>query len=233
VSNTLPLYAKGPTILVERSDSLGRMRFRPVSIDRLVDELADVLAARPGRIRVAVDGAPPARPAEFADELGAALRLRGRPVRRVSAADFLRPASLRFERGKRNPDARYDDWLDSGGLTREVLDPAGPGGSGRVLPTLWDAATDRATRADYVAVPDGGVVVLDGELLLGRGLAVEHTVHLWMSASALARRMPEDETWALPAFARYDVEVRPLHLADTGVRMDDRAHPAVLDDSPV
>jgi len=37
----------------------------------------------------------------------------------------------------------------------------------------------------------------------------------------------------LPAFERYDAEVRPLHTADTGVRVDDAAHPAILDDSPV
>jgi hypothetical protein len=204
-----------------------------MSTDLLVEELADVLAARPGWVRVAVDGAPPTRPGDLADALGAALRLRGRPVLRVSAADFLRPASLRFERGKLNPDARYDDWLDAGGLAREVLDPLRPGGSGRVLPSLWNASTDRATRAEYVAMPDGGVLVVDGELLLGRGLSFEHTAHLWMSASALARRTPEADSWALPAFARYDVEARPLHLADTGVRVDDPAHPALLDDGPV
>jgi hypothetical protein len=180
---------------------------------------------------VAVDGAPPSRPEAFADRLAEALRLRGRPALRVSARDFLRPASLRFERGREDPDARYDDWLDAGGLTREVLAPLAPGGSGRVLPSLWDAAADRATRADYVELADGGVLVLDGELLLGRGFPFEHTVHLWLSAPALARRFAEE--WALPAFARYDARVRPLHIADTGVRVDDPDHPALLDDSPV
>jgi hypothetical protein len=206
-----------------------------VSLDRLVTELADAIAERtPGEwIRVAIDGAPATEPARLADPLAEALRLRGRPVLRVSAADFRRPASLRFERGKENPDARYTDWLDAGGLTREVLDPLGPGGSGRVLPTLWDTSTDRASRADYVTLPAGGVLILDGELLLGRGLALEHTVHLWMSAPALARRTKPDDSWSLPAFARYDAEVRPLHTADTGVRVDDPAHPALLDDSAV
>jgi hypothetical protein len=118
-------------------------------------------------------------------------------------------------------------------LSREVLEPAGPGGSGRVLPTLWDTSTNRSTRASYVRLPAGGVLVVDGELLLGRGLAVEHTVHLWMSAPALTRAMPAEEAWALPAFARYEAEVNPLLRADTGVRMDDPAHPAVLDDTAV
>ena len=134
------------------------MRFRPVSPEALVAELASSVAARPGRVRVLVDGAPPARPGELASSLATALRVLGRAVVHVSAEDFLRPASLRFERGREDPDSRYEDWLDAGGLTREVLDPVRPGGSGRVLPSLWDAATDRATRADYVEVPDGGVV---------------------------------------------------------------------------
>jgi|SRR4051812_18084022 len=212
---------------------IGAMRFRPVTLELLVDELADAIAARSaaGWTRVAVDGAPPSRPGPFADQLAEGLRLRGRPVLRVSAADFLRPASLRFERGREDPDARYDDWLDRGALTREVLAPLAPDGTGRVLPSLWDAAADRATRAPYTDLPAGGVLVLDGELLLGRGLAFEHTVHLSLSAPALARR--STEAWALPAFARYDAEVRPLHIADTGVRVDDPDHPAVLDDSPV
>ncbi|MCT2585259.1 uridine kinase [Actinophytocola gossypii] len=211
------------------------VRFRPISPELLVDEVAERVAGRPAGAwaRVAVDGAPPADPAALADALAEALRLRGRSVLRVSAGDFLRPASLRFERGREDPDARYDDWLDVGGLRREVLDPLEAGGTGRVLPTLWNAETDRASRAEYVALAEGGVLVLDGTLLLGRGLPFEHTVHLWISAPALARRTPAAEAWMLPAFARYDAEARPLHVADTGVRVDDPARPAVLDDSPV
>ena len=210
------------------------MRFRPTSFEALVADLTERVAARPplGWTRVVVDGAPPTEPARLADALVGPLRVRGRAVRRVSAADFLRPASLRFEHGRENPDARYDGWLDTAGLRREVLDQLEPGGSGRVLPTLWNAEADRATRAGYESLPGGGVLVLDGEFLLGRGLPVELSVHLWMSAPALARRLPARERWALPAFARYDAEVGPLWLADVGVRVDDLRHPARLDAGP-
>lgn len=205
---------------------------RPVSLEVLAGELADLIAASPWT-RIVVDGAPPTEPGAFADTLAERLRLRGRAVIRVSAVDFLRPASLRFERGRHNPDARYSDWLDAGGLTREVLGPAGPGGSGRVLPSLWNAATDRATRADYLPLPERGVLVVDGELLLGRGLVFDHAVHLWMSPPALIRATPAEDAWALPAFARYEAEVNPLLSADVGVRVDDPAHPAVLDETAV
>jgi hypothetical protein len=207
------------------------MRFRPISPDLLLTEVAETIITRPGETwtRVAVDGAPPAEPGAFADRLADELRVRGRATQRVSAADFLRPASLRFERGRTDPDARYDDWLDVGALTREVFAPLGPDGSGRLLPSFWNSSTDRATRAAYVDLPPGGVLVLDGELLLGRGLPVDCAVHLWLSPAALRRRTPDDDTWALPAFERYHSTVRPLDRADFAVRMDDPAHPALLD----
>jgi hypothetical protein len=163
----------------------------------------------------------------LADRVAEELRVRGRAARRVSAVDFLRPASLRFERGRTDPDARYDDWLDVGALTREVFAPLGPDGSGRILPTFWDPATDRATRADYVDLPRGGVLVLDGELLLGRGLPFDCAVHLWLSPAALRRKL--SDPWALPAFERYHSTVHPLDRADLAVRVDDPAHPALLD----
>jgi hypothetical protein len=208
------------------------MRARPISPSLLVEDLADrVAAVRPSSwARVAVDGPPAARPHELADAMVDPLRLRGREVLRVSAADFLRPASLRLEFGRDDPDVFYTDWLDANGLIREVLGPLEPGGSGRVLPALWDAATDRAVRADYVTLPAGGVLLLDGPLLLGRGLPFDHVIHLWMSPAALARRAAPDERWTLPAYARYDAEVAPPQIADTVVRVDDRSHPALVEE---
>lgn len=211
---------------------IGRMRFRPVTPDLLLAEVTETIITREGEkwTKVAVDGAPPAEPGAFADRLADALRLAGRPVRRVSASDFLRPASLRFERGRTDPDARHDDWLDTGALAREVLEPLGPDGSGRILPSLWNAETDRATRAPYVDLPPGGVLVVDGELLLGRGLPFDCAVHLWLSPAALRRRTAAADAWALPAFERYHSTTRPLYAADFAVRVDDPAHPALLDE---
>lgn len=204
------------------------MRYRPITFELLAEELAErVLAADAPWVRIAVDG--PAGTAELADALVDPLRLRGRAVQRVSTVDFLRPASLRFEYGKENPDSRYWSWLDEGAVRREVLDPLGRNGSGMVLPALWDAARDRATRLERVRLPEPGVLIADGEMLLGRGLPFELTVHLQLSPGALRRRLPEGEQWALPAFARYEEEVRPAEIADVVVRADDPRHPAVLD----
>ncbi|MFC4534689.1 uridine kinase [Sphaerisporangium dianthi] len=206
------------------------MDVRPISPSALVEELADRIAgaSRSSWVRVALDGAPAARPGELADALIGPLRLRGREVLRVPAAGFLRPASLRYEYGRTDPDAFYDGWQDFGALSREVLDPLEPGGSGKVLPSLWDAAADRATRAPYVTLPPGAVLLMDGRLLLGRWLPFEITVHLWLSPGALARRTPEEERWTLPAYARYEEEAAPRESADVVVRVDDPRHPAVV-----
>jgi hypothetical protein len=206
-----------------------------VSPDVLVEELAELIGAafagaRPGRrwLRVAVDGAPPTGAHALADALVTPLRVRGRPVQRVRADDFLRPASLRLERGRTDPDAFYEDWLDVRGLTREVLGPLGDTGTGRILPTLWDAATDRATRAGYVSLPDNGVLLLSGALLLGTGLPLDLVVHLSMSPGALGRRTADADRWTLPAYERYADEVDPAQFADVVVRVDDPRHPAIV-----
>jgi len=206
------------------------MKVRPVSFDVLVVELADRIAdLGSSRLRVLVDAAPAANPAALADALVDPLRLRGRAVVRVSAKDFLRPASLRFEHGRTDPDSYFEDWLDVNGLAREVLDPVEPNGTGRVLPSLWNAETDRASRASYVDVPENGIVLLDGALVLGRWLPFELTVHLDMSPAALRRRTPPDDHWTLPAFDRYRAEVEPATVADVVVKMDDPHHPALIE----
>ncbi|WP_433319085.1 uridine kinase [Micromonospora chersina] len=207
------------------------MRVRPITPELLVTELADRLAgaAAPGRLRVAVDGPPAAEPDALAAALVDPLRAAGRPVLHVRAADFLRPASIRLEHGRTNPDAYYEGWVDEAGLRREVLDPAGPDGSGRLLPSLWDAAVDRASRAPYVDLPPGGVVLVSGALLLGGGLPFDVAVHLVLSPAALDRRTDPELRWTLPAFARYADEVDPASFADVVVRADDPRRPALVE----
>ncbi|WP_245691714.1 uridine kinase [Geodermatophilus telluris] len=152
----------------------------------------------------------------------------GRPAVVVPAAGFLRPASLRLEHGRTDPDARYTDWLDTGALAREVLDRVGPGGPGEYLPVLWDVARDRAARAGYAPVPPGGVLLVPGPLLQGVGLAFDVVVHLRVAPAARRRRFPAEQAWELPAFDRYDDEVDPVALADAVVLADRPGHPALV-----
>ncbi|WP_328917189.1 MULTISPECIES: uridine kinase [unclassified Streptomyces] len=205
------------------------MQLTPITWPRMAEALAARIAAGPPPgpwWRVAVDGAPAARTGELADALAAELPALGHPVLRVRATGFLRPASLRLEYGHEDADAYYQLWLDTGALRREVLEPLGPGGTGRVLPSLRDPVTDRSTRADYVQLPPGGVLLLDGPLLLGQGLPLDLTVHLRLSRGALERRTAEAERWTLPAYERYAREALPEETADVTVRADDPRHPA-------
>jgi hypothetical protein len=203
---------------------MGIVRFRPITPDALVAGIADLLAARAGYVRVGIDGPPPARPGRLAAALVDPLRVRGRAALAVATAGFLRPASVRLERGRTNPDSFYENWFDLSALSREVLAPQE---TGLVLPDLWDPATDRATRSRPVPLPPGGVVLLHGPLLLGAGLALDFAVHLLMTPAALARRIDPELTWTLPAYERYAAEVAPQTFADIVVRADDPDHPAV------
>ncbi|WP_175408044.1 uridine kinase [Streptomyces sp. TRM64462] len=205
------------------------MRLEPITWERLADELATHLdALRPGDggpwLKAAVDGPPAARPGDLADAVAEELRLRGRAVLGIGTSGFLRPASLRYEYGKEDPDAYYGGWFDTGALWREVFGPLEPDGNGRVLPDLWDPVSDRATRSPYRELAPGGVLLLHGPFLLGHWFPFDLTVHLRLSRAALARRTPE--RWTLPAFERYETEVGPADAADVVVRADDPHHPA-------
>ncbi|MFJ5043713.1 uridine kinase [Streptomyces sp. NPDC088719] len=207
------------------------MRLEAITWERLAGELAryaDGLSAADGGpwLALGIDGAPAARTDASAERLARELRLLGRAVLVVSTEGFLRPASLRFEYGKRDPDAYVDSWYDTGALWREVFGPLEAGGTGRVLPDLWDPVTDRATRTPYRYLPEGGVVVVHGPFLLGHWFPFALGVHLRLSPGALRRRTAEPERWTLPAFARYEDEVAPMERADMVVRADDPSHPA-------
>lgn len=197
----------------------------------IVERIADAVVALPSGdpARVAIDG-PPWSGLDLAAGIPEALLTRGRTAYVVDVRDFLRPASVRLERGRDDPDAFYDDWIDIDGLRREVLEPLEAGGSRRILPSLWDVDRDRATRAAYVDVPPEGVVVVAGWFLLGRWLPFELTVHVALSAAARRRRVPaEDAARELPAWERYDAEVSPASCADLVIRADDPVHPALID----
>ena len=206
------------------------MRARPISPELLVEHVAEAVGRLPkdAPAAVALDGAPPTGTGELAAALVGALNLRGRAAVHVAALDYLRPASLRLELGREDPDLFYTEWLDLKAIEREVLGPLGPGGTARVLPRLWDARADRAYRAQYVQLGPGGVVLLDGSFLLGAGLSFDLTVHLSMSAAALARRTAPEQAWTLPAYRRYQDEARPAEYADIVVRCDDPRHPALV-----
>lgn len=212
-------------------------RIEPVSAALLVERVAGFVLARAeprartpaGQqqddvpVRLLVDGHPSTDPGRLADALVVPFEAAGRPAARVRVGDFLRPRSLRLERGRDDADSLLDDWIDVGALNREVLTRVVD--RREYLPSLRDPDTDRATRAGYRAAAPGTVVVLDGALTIGRGLAVDIAVHLALKPATLRRRTPPGEAWALPAYERYAREIEGV--PDLVVRVDHPDHPAL------
>jgi hypothetical protein len=176
--------------------------------------------------RLGIDGPVERDTQEFADLVAAALTEQAVPVARVSAGDFLRARSIRFEHGRDDPDACYDLWYDVPALRREVLDAVHERGTW--LPRLRDPQTDRSVRADPRPIAPGGVVVLDGRFLIRDDVrqSLDLTVHLNVSAGARARRVTEPAV--LGAWQRYLDEVDPEKKAGLVLRFDHPDRPADL-----
>ena len=203
--------------------------YEPVDAGRLSDVLAGQVASirTDHPLRVAVDGPRAASPIALAGGLLEPLRARGRAAEIIDAETFWRDASLRYEWGHTDLEAFTHHWLDADALRREVLTPLGPGGSSRFLPALRDPGTNRSVRAAPVLVPPNAVVLVAGELLLGRGLPFDYTVHLALDSGARRRLTPAEWQWTLSAHDSYARTVRPTELADVVVRYNDPRHPAI------
>lgn len=133
----------------------------------LLRELAGRLDARPARpiLRVAVDGVDGAGKTTFADELATALRGRGRTVIRASVDGFHAPREVRYRRGRASPEGFYRDSYDYTGLRAALLDPLGPGGSGRYRTAIFDHVADSPVDLpEQTAGPDS-ILILDGLFL--------------------------------------------------------------------
>ncbi len=181
--------------------------------------------------RVAVDGAVAADTALVADAVADAVRDLGRPVAHISADGYLHQPSLRLEHGAADADTGYERWVDHLALRREVLDPLGPGGSLRWLPSLRDPRSGRATREPARAAVPGTVAVLSGPFLLRWELAdaVDVGVHLSTTSAAISRRLSGDErVRVLGAWDRYLTETWPAQRADVVVAMERPTRPALL-----
>lgn len=182
------------------------------------------------RLRLGLDGPVEQDTAALADLVAAALAEQAVPVARVSTRDFLRGRSVRLEYGRDDPDSLHDLWYDFAALRREVLDPLLPAGRHTWLPRLRDPDTDRSVKVAVRPAPPGTVAVVDGRFLTRPDIrdGFDLVVHLDVSAAALQRRLPAEQTRAVGgAWRRYLDESDPLHRADLVVRFDHPDRPAL------
>jgi len=204
------------------------VQFSPLAPERLVADLASwIEALGSARRRVGVDGAAEIGAAALADAVATELRTRGRAVVRASTCWWWRPASLRLELGRTDVDMLLTGWVDTDALGRELLDPLGPGGTGRYLTRLRDPQTDRSLREPRLLAEPGAVVLLDGPFLMTSELPVDAIAHLQVSPAALSRALPADRQWWVEGFRQYLSRERPADNADVVIAYDHPRVPAV------
>lgn len=208
-----------------RPDARGGAAFVPLTPDQLAQRLARWIVGSGGqRLRVGFDGDETTGTTALADAVADAVRALDRPAVRVSTRWWWRPASLRLEFGRQDLESRLTGWVDAGALSREVIDPFGPAGSGRHLTRLRDPERDRAIRDDYRQAPAGAVLVLDGPLLGTHELDLDLRVSVGVSSGRLGRVLPDDRQWELAAFTAY---ARRWPAPDVVLSYDHPANPAV------
>lgn len=221
----------------------------PASKNRqeLLDALSDrIMALRPTRLRVIVDGYTASGKTSFAHELGAAIRARGRPTMRATFDDFKKPWSDAREKGydRLSGEGYYRNAPDFESARKLLLDPVGPEGSGIVALCARDPLTGEDLRAVTIEAPGNGVLIVDSVF----GMRPEYDdvwdYRIWIDVPpqlALARGIARDEALEGGDEAEqvhrdryhvaeqiYIVEVDPKAKADVIIDNTDYADPIVV-----
>ena len=162
---------------------------------------------------VAVDGVDGSGKTTFAARLAAAYE--DRPVVVVHEDDFLNPRRVRYRLGRDSPEGFFLDTYDLPALVANVLDPLP---QGRITPAVFDHRADAPVVAEPVAVPAGGVVIVEGmflhrDELAGRwDLSVFLDVPFEETVRRMAVRDGSEPDPAYPSVRRY-VEGQRIYLA--------------------
>jgi uridine kinase len=210
----------------------------------LLGRLADLIAAcHPAHpLRIAVDGVDAAGKTTLADELVAPLTERGRTVVRASVDGFHRPRADRYRRGELSAAGYYHDSFDYAALRADLLDPLGPGGTGRYRTATFDFRTDQPRAEPFQRAAADAVLVFDGVFLLRPELSDAWDLRIFLDVPfqetirrALARdRALYGSTQAveeryhhryLPGQRHYLATVQPQRIADVVIDNHDPATP--------
>lgn len=160
------------------------MQHRTNQMDSSIEKVATLVCGcrSEGIVRVAVDGVDGVGKSTFADALGSAVARMGRPVLRSSVDGFHNPREVRYRRGKASPEGFYLDSFDYAALRTHLLDPLGPGGSGRYCSAIFDHATDSPLPVQEQTAPPGSALILDGLFLHRRELREYWDLSIFLDA---------------------------------------------------
>jgi uridine kinase len=122
-----------------------------------------LVAIRPSRVRVVVDGRTASGKTSFAHELARAVRQLGRPTLRATFDDFKKPWRDAREKGydRLSGEGYYRNAPDFESARELLLLPAGPEGSGVVVLCAHDPLTGEDCRTTAVQAPDEAVLIVD------------------------------------------------------------------------
>ena len=220
---------QGTRWFAESRDSGSGTRARRVALKPHPDipAVADALAVRrPGHtLRVAVDGRTAAGKTTFAGHLAEALRAQGRDVVHAGIDGFHNPRAVRYAKGRMSAEGYYRDARDLPKLKAWLLEPLGPGGSGRYATASLDLEADVALEPGWREAPDDLILIVDGTFLQRPELAEcwDSVIYLDVSAEVSRQRgtgrdgAEMADAYAqryLPAFDMYLSDVDPLAGAE-------------------
>ncbi len=208
---------------------------------RLAATIAELHSER--IVRVAIDGVDGAGKTTLADALAPLIVAHGRPVIRASVDGFHHPRAIRYARGRHSPDGFYLDSYDYAAFRKLLLDPLGPGGSGRYVAKHFDHRTDASVDAEVQQAPPTAALIVDGiflhrpELRSQWDLSIFLKVDFNISVPRGAQRGPDFGSPDTDAPAnqryvdgqkRYFAECAPEQSADIVIGYNDLREPKVV-----
>lgn len=211
---------------------------------RVIEQLRDAIVGmrRAHTVRVAIDGVGAAGKTVLADELAHAVRRSRKPVIRAGIDGFHNPRRVRHARGPESPAGYYLDSFDYGAVSRCLLEPLGPGGSGRYRTAVYDFRADSHVDAPELVAPPSAVLIFDGVFLQRPEIRRSWDFTVFVQASfevTVTRAITRDvELFGSPEAVRarylaryvpgerlYLERDRPRERADVVVLNDDPANP--------
>lgn len=117
-------------------------------------------------IRVAIDGIDAAGKTIFADDLGRTLEGLGKHVIRASIDGFHNPRSIRYARGRYNPEGYYLDSFNYRVLLDEILTPLGPEGDRSFRKAFFDYKNNKKLELEKQRASKDSILIFDGIFLL-------------------------------------------------------------------
>jgi uridine kinase len=197
------------------------------------------------RLRVGIDGLTAAGKTSFGHELAAYVSRAGRPVLRASLDDFKRPWRERHLYDRETGPGYYRNAFDYDAVTRLLLEPAGPDGSGACVLCSIDPLT-QIDHSDVVTpAADDAVLIVDGVFAYRPEINTHWDFRVWLEIDpqqSIRRGAARDQGWAgseaeavhrdryLPAEELYLAEVDPLRLVDVVIDNRDFDRPFVVSD---